>query len=102
MTKLKPCPFCGGEAKLISRGSCNYVTCSNEDECWFGMTCHVGTPEEAVQIWNRLAIDRDELLKIADCLDDSWGQFGDYYIAYGEADNYEREMAARIRKAVGA
>lgn len=36
--KLKPCPFCGAKAKPVFRGSCNYVTCSNEEECWCGMT----------------------------------------------------------------
>lgn len=100
-SKLKPCPFCGSEAKLISRGSCNYVTCSNEDECWCGMTCPVGTPEEAVQIWNRRAIDSDELLKIADSLDEGWEQFGDYNLACKDVDMYEKENAALIRKAVG-
>ena len=32
--KLKPCPFCGSEAKPVFRGSCNYVVCSNEEGCW--------------------------------------------------------------------
>lgn len=50
---LKPCPFCGGEAKPVFRGSVNYVVCSNEEECWCGMTCPVTTPEEAARIWNR-------------------------------------------------
>ena len=102
MSELKPCPFCGSEAKLISRGSCNYVTCSNEDECWCGMTCPVGTPEEAVRIWNRRAIDRDELLLIADDLDDCWESFRGQTIECGDVDNYEQKMAALIRKAVGA
>ena len=102
MTELKSCPFCGSEAKLISRGSCNYVTCSNEDECWCGMTCPVGTAEEAVQIWNRRAIDRDELLLIADDLDDCWESFRGQTIECGDVDNYEQKMAALIRKAVGA
>lgn len=53
MEKLKPCPFCGSEAKPVFRGSCNYVVCSNEEECWCGMTCPVSTPEEAARIWNR-------------------------------------------------
>lgn len=99
MTKLKPCPFCGSEAKLISSGSRNYVLCSNEDECLCSMTCPVGTQEEAVQIWNRRAIDSDELLKIADSLDESWG---DCNIACEDVDMYEKEKAALIRKAVGA
>lgn len=88
MSELKPCPFCGSEAKLISRGSCNYVTCSNEDECWCGMTCPVSTPEEAVQIWNRRTIDSDELLAVADECDDA------------DVDGIS-DWAERIRKAVG-
>lgn len=56
--KLKPCPFCGAEAKPVFRGSCNYVTCSDEYNCWCGMTCPTSTPEEAVRIWNRRIIDR--------------------------------------------
>ena len=51
--KLKPCPFCGSEAKPVFRGRTNYVVCSNEEECWCGMTCPVRTPEEAARIWNR-------------------------------------------------
>lgn len=101
MSELKPCPFCGSEAKLISRGRCNYVTCSNEDECWCGMTCPVDTPEEAVQIWNRRTIDSDELTKIADDLDNGWEQFYDDTIAYEDVDAYEREKAKQIRKAMG-
>ena len=102
MTELKPCPFCRSEAKLISRGRCNYVTCSNEDECWCGMTCPVGTAEDAVQIWNRRAIDSDELLLIADDLDDCWESFRGQTIECGDIDDYEQKMAALIRKAVGA
>lgn len=51
--KLKPCPFCGSEAKPVFRERTNYVVCSNEEECWCGMTCPVTSPEEAARIWNR-------------------------------------------------
>lgn len=56
--ELLPCPFCGAEAKAVFGGSCNYVTCSQEDGCWFGMTRPTRTPEEAVRIWNRRTIGR--------------------------------------------
>lgn len=52
MIELKPCPFCGSEAKAVFNRRCNYVVCSNESECWCGMTCPVQTPEEAARIWN--------------------------------------------------
>lgn len=65
--ELKPCPFCGSEAKPVFRDNlnCHYVTCSNEEECWCGMTCPVSTKEEAIAIWNRRVVDTDKLEKIA-------------------------------------
>lgn len=50
----------------------------------------------------RKAIDRDELLKIADDLASGWDQFGDDTVACEDVDRYEQDIAARIRKAVGA
>lgn len=62
--KLKPCPFCGAKAKPVFRGSCNYVVCSNEEECWCGMTCPVTTPEEAARIWNRRTNAKELVVRI--------------------------------------
>ena len=103
MEKLKPCPFCGSEAKPVfrGRGGVNYVVCSNEEGCWCGMTCPVTTPEEAARIWNRRAIDRDALLKIADDLDISCAEFFEEVVACEDVDKFEQSIAARIRKAVG-
>ena len=50
----------------------------------------------------RRAIDRDELLKIANTLEIGWEQYGDDTIAREDAERFERGMAALIRKAVGA
>ena len=48
---LKPCPFCGGEAKIYSysgKDTTRYVSCS---------VCHIGTErmrvEKAMELWNR-------------------------------------------------
>lgn len=57
--KLKPCPFCGGKASLLSE------MCFGK-QAWFvacgGIGCGVmpetidaDTPQEAAEIWNRRA-----------------------------------------------
>lgn len=53
---LKPCPFCGGRAKMkeitSSYGTFYYVRCDNSD-CWmYVTTCNRDTPEEAAARWN--------------------------------------------------
>ena len=57
MAELKPCPFCGGGAKLISRGGLHYVVC-------YIKTCHIvprtnwyKEKNEAIEAWNRRAGD---------------------------------------------
>ena len=101
--KLKPCPFCGGEAKPVFRGSCNYVVCSNEEECRCGMTCPVTTPEEAARIWNRRAVDVDALKEIADEIEEPWPPDVEYSgkVPIEDVREFEHETAERIRKAVG-
>lgn len=55
--KLKPCPFCGGEAKIIVSGGCDgedclvWVCC---DECG-AESALLDSTEEATAAWNRRA-----------------------------------------------
>lgn len=50
MTKLKPCPFCGGEAKIYGkREGLPWVACKS---C-IGQTACCDTKEEAIEAWNR-------------------------------------------------
>ena len=83
--ELKPCPFCGSEDVSCGRLEDVYFV-----ECW-DCCAKVETYngiEDAVKTWNTRAIDRDELLKVADeC----------------ERANVDgmTDWAARIRKAVG-
>ena len=59
MSKLKPCPFCGGEAKFHIYGrSCNVVCL----RCQIGTRLeHIDEYEVAVDAWNTRAYYEDEL-----------------------------------------
>jgi len=56
MEKLKPCPFCGGEASLFTTdeigylGSDRFTTKCNGCFCGTG---HYAGPERAIEAWNR-------------------------------------------------
>lgn len=58
MKKIKPCPFCGGNAVLIKHPYATYfpyyVRCDNFANCAIvGVaTCSCKTPEEAIAAWN--------------------------------------------------
>ena len=54
--KLKPCPFCGGEAKLWFFGNgAWFATCGCGDCDVKPKTFFRSTPQEAAEIWNRRA-----------------------------------------------
>ena len=75
MTELKPCPFCGGEAKLADNEFGEPVFDNNlaqvdfmysaPDAFWveckdcFAMSGSYNTEEEAIEAWNRRAEDAD-------------------------------------------
>ena len=99
MTELKPCPFCGGkdvEIRDLKLGI--YAVCRR---CGASIKFSHSIVD-VIAAWNRRAIDRDELLKVADSLDSGWAQFHDDIVTCEDADAYEREKADQIRKAVGA
>ena len=56
MSELKPCPFCGGEAKISAEnfGAKYFVRCINIKNCLVRpFTISYSTEEEAVNAWNR-------------------------------------------------
>lgn len=58
---LRPCPFCGGKAKVYQSGvnvwrvMCKQLNCGT-------LACDWDTPEEAIAAWNRRNISEEELL----------------------------------------
>lgn len=85
MSELKPCPFCGSDD--VFRGmleEVHYVECC---DCCAKVESYNGL-EDAVAGWNARAIDRDDLLKVAD------------ECASADVDCVI-DWAERIRKAVG-
>lgn len=59
MDKLKPCPFCGGEAVLIedkdTQGALYQIRCNNHD-CWLDVrTSFYSEKTTAVEAWNTRA-----------------------------------------------
>lgn len=59
--KLKPCPFCGGEAVLMkvtfTAGMSYYVRCGNGKCAVFPITKSYSTDDEAIEVWNMRAND---------------------------------------------
>ena len=59
--KLKPCPFCGGEAKIMKdsvyEDNPYFVICTDKKcEC-YAVTNHCRTPYSAIKAWNRRVHD---------------------------------------------
>lgn len=92
MRELKTCPFCGSKAKLMRVGAGRIVKCEG---------CGVSTSfmaYDAAQVWNTRAIDRDELLKIADELEN---EFFVVYDSHEDTIDHAGCFAERIMKAIG-
>lgn len=83
--KLEPCPFCGSDDVTCDRlEGVYYVECW---DCSAKIESYNGA-EDAIEGWNARAIDRDDLLNVADECE--------------RADvDCVIDWAARIRKAVG-
>ena len=53
--ELKPCPFCGSEAKVIKFSKCNkpYVVICENDFCLASVGNYSSKREYAIEAWNR-------------------------------------------------
>lgn len=85
--ELKPCQFCGSEDVTCDRFEDVYFV-----ECWdcCAKVESFNGLEDAVAGWNARAIDRDELLKIADMR------------KRNPSDNAERRFFMLVEQALGA
>ena len=52
---LKPCPFCGGEARMMKMGYPHWVYCLNCGARVHGRKCGEGGEKASVEAWNRRA-----------------------------------------------
>lgn len=55
IVKLKSCPFCGSEARLISGLEDHFVICRNDDCTAAIVARSFSSPEEAAFAWNKRA-----------------------------------------------
>lgn len=55
MDELRPCPFCGGEAKLVMVFPSRY--CAVYCKGCLAETTYFKTKELAIEAWNRMAND---------------------------------------------
>lgn len=53
VVKLKPCPFCGSNASLLSGTEDHEVVCSNSVCAAAIIARSFSSPEEAIAAWNR-------------------------------------------------
>ena len=108
MTELKQCPFCGGEAKLVRTWHLHHIVCRSCGATIGEVNEHPNdfrTRDEVIAAWNRRAIDRNALLDLAEELEEPWCLEEGFETVEGimhVAEEYERAVAERIRKAVGA
>lgn len=52
---MKPCPFCGGEAKIMNLNHGTWVECSNYHYERHQVCVHAKTEAEAIAAWNSRA-----------------------------------------------
>lgn len=62
MTRLKPCPLCGGKAEFLSAkfAPIGVLVGINCTECDLWLDCREKTQERAAKAWNTRAHDKQE------------------------------------------
>lgn len=115
MEELKPCPFCGGDARVQKVNAIvgvKFTVCCGNCYCMGHETTYlVNTREKAVEAWNRRAddsygsrktIDREELIKAADTIENLIKGDEDGFMGGSEFILWSvlKTEANRIRKAL--
>lgn len=87
MTKLKPCPFCGGEAIVVKTESCGrYIGCwdcggrTEEFETDYAGSAH----DKAISAWNR----RADVVPVVRCVECIWWQDRQVQLIDGSCRDY--------------
>lgn len=106
--KLKPCPFCGGEAKPVFRGGVNYEKGGRAGMNWYLIELPDGAPTPyateteggTIYGWGDMPKRKVDLDALSKVIEDLLGTWGDGKVDADDADTYEHKIAERIRKAV--
>jgi Lar family restriction alleviation protein len=88
--KLKPCPFCGGEAIMGNAYDVYWITCKHCKAS--SMSFH--TSKQAIEAWNR----REPIDKIVEQLEEKATEAGEWYNNY--EDSYYEGKEDGIRDAI--
>lgn len=78
--KLKPCPFCGGEAEIIEEGIGFNIKCA---DCYAEMTPFVTDKREAIKMWNTRPIEDDLQKELDEAREDNCENM-EYHVAERE------------------
>lgn len=117
MIELKPCPFCGSEAKLVRNWNLHYIMCRSCGATIGEVKRHPNdfrTRDEVIAAWNsrttekepvaNIIIDEEQLKRMCDEAVSTIIDCVELLAVADECDaaGMDTDWAERIRKAVGA
>lgn len=117
MTKLKSCPFCGGEAKLVRNWNLHHIMCRSCGATIGDVKRHPNdfrTRDEVIAAWNsrpaakelavNVVIDEEQMKRMCDEAVSTIIDCVELLAVADECDaaGMNTDWAERIRKAVGA
>ena len=84
--RILPCPFCGGEAKLMRFPKCErkYVVICENEQCMASVGNYSYSKEKAIKAWNT----RKPLERIVERLEEQAEECRKYWQEFGDEDSF--------------